>query len=63
MRSACRVTLDNKVILRDELIEGDEKVRKGGEEVAHHGRDAFRVQDLRITSGRVMHDFRAKNIA
>ena len=63
MRSACCVTLYNKVILRDELIEGDEQVRKGGKEVAHHGRDAFRVQDLRITSGRVMHDFRAKNFA
>src|SRR3954463_8892078 len=63
MRSACRVTLDNKVILRDELIEGDEKVRKGGEEVTHHGRDAFRVHDLGITTGRMKHDFRADNIA
>ena len=63
MRSACRVTLHHEVILRDELIEGDEKVGKCGEEVVHHGRDAFRVHDLRITAGRVMHDFRTDNIA
>lgn len=63
MRSACRVTLNNKVILRDELIEGDEKVGKGGEEVSHHGGDAFRVHDLGITASRVMHNLRAENIA
>ena len=62
MRSACRVTLHNEVVLRDELIEGDEKVGKGGEEVTHHGRDAFRVHDLWITAGRVMHNLRAKNV-
>jgi hypothetical protein len=62
MRSACRVTLYNKVIFSDELIEGDEEVRECYEEVAHHGCDAFSIQNFGIAPRSVMHDLRAYNI-
>jgi len=56
------VTFYNKIVLCDELVEGDEKIREGGEEVAHHSSHALRIHDLGITAGRVMHDFRAEDI-
>jgi hypothetical protein len=62
MRPTCRVALHNKVILRDELIEGDEKIREGGQQVAHHARDALCVYDFGITASRVLHDLRADNL-
>jgi hypothetical protein len=43
-------------------LAADEEVRECYEEVAHHGCDAFRIQNFGIAARSVMHDLRAYNI-